>query len=53
MPFFMGYLALTFAAGLALYFVATNLATILQYVVMGQADYSNILPKLPNLRQRD
>jgi YidC/Oxa1 family membrane protein insertase len=47
MPFFMGYLALTFASGLALYFIATNLATIAQYVLTGQADYKNILPKLP------
>ncbi len=52
MPFMMGWLALTLNAGLALYFVATNLATILQYVIMGQADFSNILPKLPNLRQQ-
>jgi len=50
MPFFMGYLALTFASGLALYFVATNLATIAQYVITGQANFDNILPKLPNLR---
>jgi YidC/Oxa1 family membrane protein insertase len=48
MPFFMGYLALTFASGLALYFVATNLASIAQYVILGQADFSNILPKLPS-----
>ena len=47
MPFFMGYLALTFASGLALYFVATNLATVAQYVLTGQADFKNILPKLP------
>ncbi len=47
MPFFMGYLALTFASGLALYFIATNLATIAQYVLTGQADFKNILPKLP------
>jgi len=44
MPFFMGYLALTFASGLALYFIATNLATIAQYVILGQADFKNILP---------
>ncbi len=49
MPFFMGYLALTFASGLALYFIATNLATILQYAIMGQANFKNILPKLPSL----
>jgi YidC/Oxa1 family membrane protein insertase len=48
MPFLMGYLALTFASGLALYFIATNLATIAQYVITGQANFKNILPKLPN-----
>jgi YidC/Oxa1 family membrane protein insertase len=52
MPFFMGYLAMTFASGLALYFIATNLATIAQYVIMGQANFSNILPKLPFLGQQ-
>jgi YidC/Oxa1 family membrane protein insertase len=52
MPFFMGYLALTFASGLALYFIATNLATIAQYVILGQANFKNLLPKLPNLRQQ-
>jgi YidC/Oxa1 family membrane protein insertase len=46
MPFFMGYLALTFASGLALYFIATNLATIAQYIIMGQANFNNILPSL-------
>jgi YidC/Oxa1 family membrane protein insertase len=51
MPFFMGYLALTFASGLALYFIATNLATIAQYMITGQANFKNILPKLPKLRQ--
>jgi len=51
MPFFMGYLALTFASGLALYFIATNLATIAQYMITGQANFKNILPKLPNLSQ--
>jgi len=48
MPFFMGYLALTFASGLGLYFIATNLATIAQYMLTGQADFKNILPKLPS-----
>ena len=47
MPFFMGYLALTFASGLGLYFIATNVATIAQYVIMGQANFKNILPSLP------
>ncbi len=52
MPIMMGWLTLTLNAGLGLYFVATNLATILQYVIMGNADFSNILPRLPNLSQR-
>jgi YidC/Oxa1 family membrane protein insertase len=45
MPLLMGYLALTFASGLALYFVASNLVTILQYAVMGRLNWSNLLPK--------
>lgn len=52
MPFLMGYLALTFASGLALYFIATNLATIAQYVITGQANFDNILPKLPNFNRQ-
>jgi YidC/Oxa1 family membrane protein insertase len=51
MPFLMGYLALTFASGLALYFIATNLATIAQYMITGQANFKNILPKLPTLNR--
>ena len=47
MPFFMGWLAYSFAAGLALYFIASNLATIVQYVLTGQANFKNILPSLP------
>ena len=47
MPFFMGYLALTFASGLALYFIATNVATIAQYMITGQANFKNMLPSLP------
>jgi len=42
---------MTFASGLALYFIATNLATIAQYVITGQANFKNILPKLPNFSQ--
>ncbi len=52
MPFFMGYLALTFASGLALYFIATNLATIAQYVITGQANFKNILPSIPGLTRK-
>jgi len=45
MPLLMGYLALTFAAGLALYFVTSNLVTIAQYAAMGKLDWRNLLPK--------
>jgi len=43
MPLLMGYLALTFASGLALYFVISNLFTIVQYTAMGRADWRNLL----------
>jgi YidC/Oxa1 family membrane protein insertase len=45
MPIFMGWLAYSFSSGLALYFVISNLSTILQYAIMGRVDWSNLLPK--------
>jgi YidC/Oxa1 family membrane protein insertase len=51
MPFLMGWLAYSLASGLALYFIATNLATIAQYVILGQANFKNILPSLPSRSQ--
>jgi len=44
MPFLMGYLALTLASGLSLYFVISNLLGILQYAVMGKVDWKSLLP---------
>jgi YidC/Oxa1 family membrane protein insertase len=44
MPLFMGWLAYSFAAGLALYFVASNLVTIGQYAAMGKLNWQNLLP---------
>ena len=44
MPLLMGYLALTFAAGLSLYFVASNVVTIVQYAAMGKVNWRNVLP---------
>ena len=44
MPLLMGYLALTFASGLALYFVASNVIGILQYAALGKADWRNVIP---------
>jgi len=46
MPFLMGWLAYSFSSGLALYFVASNLFTILQYAVMGKLEWSNLLPSV-------
>jgi YidC/Oxa1 family membrane protein insertase len=45
MPLLMGYLALTFAAGLAVYFVTSNVFTIGQYAAMGKVDWRNVLPR--------
>ena len=44
MPFLMGYFAMTFASGLALYFITSNLLGIAQYAMMGKANWSNIIP---------
>lgn len=44
MPLFIGYLSMTYASGLALYFFASNLVGILQYALMGKLDLKNILP---------
>jgi YidC/Oxa1 family membrane protein insertase len=44
MPLLMGYLALTFASGLALYFITSNVVTIGQYAAMGRLNWRNLLP---------
>ncbi|MBN1266600.1 MAG: membrane protein insertase YidC [Anaerolineales bacterium] len=44
MPVLMGYFAYSYASGLALYFVASNLLGILQYAAMGKLDLSKLLP---------
>jgi YidC/Oxa1 family membrane protein insertase len=44
MPFLMGYLALTLASGLALYFLVSNVVGILQYALMGKVNWANLLP---------
>ncbi len=48
MPLFMGWLAYSFSSGLALYFVISNLTTILQYAAMGRLDWNNLLPGRAN-----
>jgi YidC/Oxa1 family membrane protein insertase len=44
MPIFMGWLAFTLASGLSLYFVVSNVFGILQYALLGKANWKNILP---------
>jgi YidC/Oxa1 family membrane protein insertase len=44
MPFFMGYLALTLASGLALYFAVSNLVGVAQYALLGKVDFRTLLP---------
>ena len=43
MPVFMGWLAWTLASGLALYFVISNVFGILQYALLGKANWKNLL----------
>jgi len=44
MPFFMGWLSYSFPAGLAVYFVTSNLSTIVQYALQGKVDLRRLLP---------
>lgn len=43
MPLLLGYFAYTFAAGLALYFVTSNLLQVVQYAATGKVDWRNLL----------
>jgi len=44
MPVLMGWMAYSLASGLALYFLISNIATIVQYAIMGKVNWGNILP---------
>lgn len=44
MPVFMAWISYQYAAGLALYFVASNLVSIVQYALMGKLDIKKLLP---------
>lgn len=44
MPLLLGYFALTFASGISVYFITSNLLGILQYAVTGRANWRNLLP---------
>jgi YidC/Oxa1 family membrane protein insertase len=41
-PVLMAWLSYSYSAGLALYFVASNLVSLLQYGLMGRFDFSNL-----------
>lgn len=45
MPLLLGYFSMSYASGLAVYFITTNLLGIFQSVAMGRANWKNLLPK--------
>lgn len=44
MPLLLGWFALTFPSGLAVYFITSNLLGIFQYATQGKANWRNLLP---------
>ncbi len=44
MPLMLFWFSLTFASGLAVYFITSNLLGIAQYAMMGKANWRNLLP---------
>lgn len=50
-PLFIGYLTMTYASGLGLYFVVSNVSGILQYAALGRLDWSNVFPRLAPAQQ--
>ena len=44
MPLLLGYFALTFPSGLAVYFITSNVLGIIQYAMQGKANWRNLLP---------
>ncbi|KAA3644967.1 MAG: membrane protein insertase YidC [Chloroflexi bacterium] len=44
MPLMLGFFSYTYSAGLALYFVTSNVATIAQYALLGRLDWRNLIP---------
>ena len=46
MPVLMGFMAYSLASGLAIYFLASNVFGIVQYALLGRANWGNILPFL-------
>lgn len=46
MPLLMGFMAYSLASGLALYFLASNVVGIIQYAILGRANWANVFPFL-------
>ena len=44
MPLFLGYIALGFASGLALYWIVNNVLGVVQYALLGRVNWRNLLP---------
>jgi YidC/Oxa1 family membrane protein insertase len=44
MPLMYGFFALSFSIGISVYFIVSNVVGIVQYAMMGRANFSNIIP---------
>jgi YidC/Oxa1 family membrane protein insertase len=44
MPLMLGWFALNFASGIAIYFITSNALGIIQYAATGRANWRNLLP---------
>jgi YidC/Oxa1 family membrane protein insertase len=53
MPVLMGFMAYSLASGLAIYFLTSNVFGIVQYALMGRANWSNIFPFLKKKEEPD
>jgi YidC/Oxa1 family membrane protein insertase len=44
MPLLLGYFAVTFASGLSVYFITSNILGIVQYAMQGKANWGSLIP---------
>jgi YidC/Oxa1 family membrane protein insertase len=44
MPLLLGWFALNFPSGIAVYFITSNLLGIVQYAATGRANWSSLIP---------
>ncbi|MBI5927885.1 MAG: membrane protein insertase YidC [Chloroflexi bacterium] len=45
MPLMFGFFALTYSSGLSIYFITSNIVGIIQYAMMGKADFRRLIGK--------